>query len=151
MFYEQLPEKPIKKIPRILLNDELDNYSKIVTKNSANIETLLSSKSTSDLKSNSNNLVVNNITDTNHISNSNSITVEAHPGTPSNSIDSSTMKSKALKQRSFIMDDFERPSPDAQAELNTAFIEADVKNLKDNGNYKSLFNILIRSSFKNFI
>jgi len=109
---------------------------------------LLSSKSVSDFKSNSN-LVLQNISDTNQANNksntNNNTIIEAHPGTPSNSVESNgnnaaTMKSKVLKQRSFVIDDFERPSPDAHVELNTAFIEADVKNLKDNGKY---FNLLI--------
>ena len=52
MTFKVNPEKSIKKLPQILLNDEFENYAKTFGKNYNNIENLLASKSLNELKSN---------------------------------------------------------------------------------------------------
>ena len=139
MTFKVNPEKSIKKLPQILLNDEFENYAKTFGKNYNNIESLLASKSLNEFKSNqlTNSQVYlthpNTSTSTNHNNiNNNSTTAGASTSIETNFL-SNTMKSKFAREKSFYLDEMDLQSP--LNHTNVHVLELEVKNVsKDSGN-----------------
>jgi hypothetical protein len=129
MAFKVNPEKSIKKLPQILLNDEFENYAKTFDKNYNNIENLLASKSLNELKSNhlTNSQVYLTNPNTSNINN-NTQTFNAC----NNNNNNNTMKSKITKEKSFYLDEMDLQSPLNHA--NVHVLELEVKNIsKDSG------------------
>ena len=138
MTFKVNPEKSIKKLPQILLNDEFENYAKTFGKNYNNIENLLASKSLNELKSNhlTNSQVYLTHPNTSN-TNSNTQTFNAYIKTSPNNTsifdtNNNTMKSKISKEKSFYLDEMDLQSPLNHA--NVHVLELEVKNVsKDSG------------------
>ena len=140
MVFKVNPEKNIKKLPQILLNDEFDNYAKTVGKNYNNIENILASKSLSEFRSNHNsNDHFTHQANNNHNYQTN-LKSSPNNSNSSTSLDSNslnpTMKTKINKEKSFYIDDVEHQSPLNHA--NIQVLELEVKNISKILNYAEL-------------
>jgi hypothetical protein len=136
MTFKVNPEKSIKKLPQILLNDEFENYAKTFGKNYNNIESLLASKSLNEFKSNqltnSQVFITHPNTSTTNTNHNNTTTAGASTSIESNFL-SNTMKAKFTREKSFYLDEMDLQSPLNHA--NVHVLELEVKNVsKDSGN-----------------
>ena len=137
MIFKHNQEKNIKKLPQILLNDEFDNYARTLGKNYNNIENLLASRSLAEFRTTTNSQETTNHTHNQNNHNTTSSTFKSSHNSNSShtSVDSSsqTMKSKAVREKSFYFDDIDQQTPVTQ---NPNTSELEVKNItKDTGSY----------------